>query len=308
MKTTSKLAAFLLACCMLGGCGSSTNTIATLNSDYSITADQAYEELMKTSQGKSAAFTFMVKEIITANYPETDAMTTDANIVIEQLQNQYTSYYGADADTQLLNALQSSGYESLDKYREAIIYSYQMQEFLTDYIKENKDEIFNDYYTTCKPRYVSHILVLMEDSANPTDEELAKVQAIQKALDEGKDFAQVAKEYSDDSTASKGGELGLCDKNTSFVTEFLNKMLELEEGQVSEPTKTDYGYHFIKVTSTAKEDMTKDEDALMNLLMSYDESIVYKALRNYDITFNDETLKELYEKTLDSYIQEGSAN
>lgn len=310
MKFTSKLAAVLATACLLGGCQSSGNTIASLNSGYTVTADKAYEDLMKTSDGKSAVFNYIVEEIITANYPVTDAMTTDADLTIEQLQNSYTSYYGSSADTYLTSALQNSGFEDLDDYREAIIYSYQMQEFLTDYITTNQDTVFEDYYTSCSPRYVSHILVLMDDPENPTDEELEKVATIQAALDEGQDFAEVAKTYSDDSTASDGGALGLCDKNTSFVTEFLNKMLELEEGEVSEPTKTDYGYHFIKVTSTSKEDILADEDALLELIMSYDSYMVYKALRNYDITFNDETIQELYESTLDTYISysEGSAS
>jgi len=310
MKFTSKLAALLAAACILGGCQSSGNTIASLNTGYTLTADEAYEDLMKTSDGKSAVFSYIVEEIITANYPISDAMTTDADLTIEQLKNSYTSYYGADGEAYLTNVLQENGYEDLDDYREAIIYSYQMQEFLNDYINKNMDTIFEDYYTTCNPRYVSHILVLMEDSENPTDEELAKVATIQKALEEGKDFAEVAKEYSDDSTASKGGALGLCDKNTSFVTEFLNKMLELNEGEVSEPTKTEYGYHIIKVTSTSKDEIKADQDNLLKQLQTYDSYMIYKALRNYEITFNDDDIKDLYETTLDSYIEysEGSAN
>ena len=308
MKFTSKLAAVLAVTCMLGGCASSGNKIATLG-EYTITADDAYESLMKTSNGKNAVFGYIVEEIITANYPATDAMTTDADLTIQQLENSYVSYYGADAETYLTQALQSSGFEDMDDYREAIIYSYQMQEFLDDYINKNLDTVFEDYYTACNPRYVSHILVLMDDSANPTAEELAKVDTIKKALDEGQDFAEVAKTYSDDSTASQGGALGLCDKNTSFVTEFLNKMMELKEGEVSEATKTEYGYHFIKVTSTNKDDIKKD-DSVTSMLRSYDESLIYKALRNYDITFEDETIKELYESTLDAYLatNEGSAN
>lgn len=308
MKITSKLAAFLALSCMLSGCGGSGNTIATLNSDYTITADQAYEDLMKTTEGKGAVFNYIIEEIISANYPVTDAMTTDADLTIQQLENSYTSYYGADASTYLTQALQQSGFENMDAYRKSIIFGYQMNEFLNDYITKNIDTLFDDYYNTCSPRYVSHILVLMDDSNNPTAEELAKVDTIKQALANGEDFETVAKTYSDDSTASKGGALGLCDKNTSFVPEFLAKMMELKEGEVSEPTKTDYGYHIIKVTSTSKEEIKKD-DNLTNLISTYDQYMFYRALRNYEITFNDEEIKNFYETTLDSYIKasEGSA-
>lgn len=308
MKFTSKLAAALALTCMLSGCGGSGNTIATLNSDYTITADKAYEDLMKTSDGKNAVFNYIVEEIISANYPVTDAMTTDADLKVQQLENSYTSYYGADASTYLNQALQQNGFENLDAYRKSVILGYQMREFLNDYINQNMDTLFEDYYNTCSPRYVSHILVLMNDSNNPTAEELEKVDTIKKALADGQDFASVARAYSDDSTASKGGALGLCDKNTSFVPEFLAKMMELKEGEVSEPTKTDYGYHIITVTSTSKEEI-KQDDSLVSLIEQYDQYLYYKALRNYEITFNDETIKELYESTLDSYLKasEGSA-
>ena len=309
MKFTSKLAAALAVVCILGGCQGSGNKVATLNSDYTITADQAYEELMKTSAGKNTVFNYIVEEIITANYPATDAMTTDADLTIEQLENSYISYYGSQGTTYLTQALQQSGFESIEDYRSSIIFNYQLQEFLNDYLDDNFETIFEDYYTTCKPRYVSHILVLMDDPENPTAEELEKVSTIQKALLDGENFAEVAKKYSEDGSASSGGALGLCDKNTSFVTEFLNKMLELEEGQISEPTKTTYGYHFITVTSNSKEDIKKD-DTILELIQTFDSNMIYKALRKYEITFNDEAIKELYESTLDSYIgsSEGSAN
>ena len=309
MKFTSKLAATLAVVCILSGCQGSGNTVATLNSDYTITADQAYEELMKTSNGKNTVFNYIVEEIISANYPATDAMTTEADLTIEQLQNSYTSYYGSEGATVLTQKLQEAGFESIEDYRASIIFNYQLQEFTNDYLDENFETIFDEYYTTCKPRYVSHILVKMNDPENPTAEEQEKLDTVQKAINEGQDFAELAKKYSDDGSASLGGALGLCDKNTSFVTEFLNKMMELEEGQISEATKTTYGYHFITVTSTSKEEIKNDEN-LLNLIKTYDNYMIYKALRKYEITFNDETLKDLYESTLDSYIgsSEGSAN
>ena len=121
MKFTSKLAAVLALTCMLSGCASSGQNIATLG-EHTITADDAYESLMKTSNGKNAVFGYIVQEIITANYPETDAMTTDADLTIEQLENSYVSYYGADAETYLTQALKESGFEDMAAYRKAMAY------------------------------------------------------------------------------------------------------------------------------------------------------------------------------------------
>ena len=140
MKFTSKLAAVIALTCMLSGCASSGSNIATLG-EHTITADDAYESLMKSSNGKNAVFGYIVQEIITANYPETDAMTTDADLTIEQLENSYVSYYGADAETYLTQALKESGFEDMAAYRKAIIYSYQMQEFLNSKHNNSNKEL-----------------------------------------------------------------------------------------------------------------------------------------------------------------------
>jgi parvulin-like peptidyl-prolyl isomerase len=76
---------------------------------------------------------------------------------------------------------------------------------------------------------------------------LALINEIKQKLDAGGDFAALAKEYSED-TGSKdeGGELGWFAKS-QMVTEFADAAFSLQPGQVSEPVKTQYGYHLIKV-------------------------------------------------------------
>ncbi|MBO4548802.1 MAG: peptidyl-prolyl cis-trans isomerase, partial [Abditibacteriota bacterium] len=81
---------------------------------------------------------------------------------------------------------------------------------------------------------------------------LAKIQEVNAKLKAGEDFAALAKEYSEDGTASKGGSLGWFDQNVGYVPEFKAAVFALEEGQVSEPVKTDFGYHLIKVDKLGK--------------------------------------------------------
>jgi len=77
---------------------------------------------------------------------------------------------------------------------------------------------------------------------------LALATQIKQQLDAGADFATLAKEYSDD-TGSKdqGGELGWFPRDSGFVKEFEDAAFSLQPGQISDPVKTQFGYHIIQV-------------------------------------------------------------
>ena len=85
------------------------------------------------------------------------------------------------------------------------------------------------------------------DAKNKADEVLKKVKA-------GEDFAALAKQYSQDTTASNGGDLGLFAKG-KMVPEFEKAAFALKAGEVSELVKTVYGYHIIKVIEVKGEEI-----------------------------------------------------
>ncbi|MBN2706415.1 MAG: SurA N-terminal domain-containing protein [Deltaproteobacteria bacterium] len=92
-----------------------------------------------------------------------------------------------------------------------------------------------------------HILIRVGTEAGA--QELAEAQAeigeIVKALKAGGDFAELAKKYSQDSTASKGGDLGWFGRG-AMVAPFEEAAFALEPGVVSAPVRTDFGIHLIK--------------------------------------------------------------
>lgn len=99
-------------------------------------------------------------------------------------------------------------------------------------------------------RRSSHILFKVPEDAS--DEQRAKVEEeAQKVLDKinagDLEFEEAAKDYSEDSSAEKGGDVGW-DKLATFVPEYQDALSALSEGQVSALVKTDYGYHIIKCT------------------------------------------------------------
>jgi peptidyl-prolyl cis-trans isomerase C len=84
--------------------------------------------------------------------------------------------------------------------------------------------------------HARHILVETEDEAKAVEEELKK----------GADFAELAKKKSKDPGASDGGDLGFFTKD-QMVPEFSAVAFALEPGKISDPVKTQFGWHVIKV-------------------------------------------------------------
>ena len=83
----------------------------------------------------------------------------------------------------------------------------------------------------------SHILVEKLSVANEVAEKLKK----------GEDFAKLAEHYSIDGSRRRGGDLGTFGRGV-MVRPFEQAAFALEKGQVSEPVKTQFGYHIIKRT------------------------------------------------------------
>src|SRR6202140_811108 len=84
--------------------------------------------------------------------------------------------------------------------------------------------------------HARHILVETEDEAKAVKEELKK----------GADFAELAKKKSKDPGASDGGDLGFFTKD-QMVPEFSTVAFALEPGKISDPVKSQFGWHIIKV-------------------------------------------------------------
>lgn len=169
---------------------------------------------------------------------------------------------------------------------------------IVSYINENLDT-YND------ARRSSHILFKVADDA--TDEESAEVEAkAQEVLDKlnaGEvEFADAAKEYSEDSSADDGGDVGW-DKLTTFVTEYQDALSALSTGQMSGLVKTTYGYHIILCTdqfnvesvSSADEIPEAIRDAISSKIKTEEESAKYSTWLNDYIDKADIKINEMPE-------------
>lgn len=165
---------------------------------------------------------------------------------------------------------------------------------IAEYYAANPDEFE-------KPKTVEarHILIksASDDSAEKIEQARLKAMDILKQIREGADFAETAKQYSEGPSRENGGYLGTFDKKT-MVAPFAEKAFALKEGEVSEPVRTQFGWHLIKVEKINPEGVISLEEATPNIRdtlvgdqaanMAYDQ-----AGQVYDATFDRNDLSQI---------------
>ena len=115
-------------------------------------------------------------------------------------------------------------------------------------------------FTAEEQRRASHILLEVGDDVAREDI-LAKARDIKARIEAGEPFAELAETESDDiGSAQKGGDLGFVNRGT-LGKEFDEVLFSLEEGEVSEPVRTDYGYHIIKLDEVFSADPPEFEES-----------------------------------------------
>lgn len=116
----------------------------------------------------------------------------------------------------------------------------------------------------------SHILLNLPKHEEDTAEVYQKALMIKKRIDSGEDFESLAKAYSDDpSTKTNGGDMNWF--NTfKMVYEFEDMAYKLDVGEVSNPVRTEFGYHLIKKTG---ERPSKGELKTAHIMLRFSDSL-----------------------------------
>src|SRR6056297_708471 len=165
-------------------------------------------------------------------------------------------------DEQLEQTLQQQGIESIDAYKQRF-FEINKESLIINKLQETvmgeaevTEEEMQSYYDENTSQFevqeqvqASHILLEDEETA----------QEVLTELENGADFAELAKEYSTGPSAEDGGSLGFVSKDQNIAQGFKDALFKLEVGSVSDVVETQYGFHIIKV-SDKKEAGTRSYD------------------------------------------------
>jgi len=168
---------------------------------------------------------------------------------------------------------------------------------ISEYYEENLAEFQNP-----KTVEASHILIKVDPEATPEDVAKARerIEAISQKAKDGQDFAELAKQFSEGPSKDKGGYLGTF-RREAMVKPFSDKAFAMKAGEISDPVKTQFGWHIIKVekvneaTTTALaeagDEIRKKLAAERSKILAYDAADLI-----YDATFAGDPLESIAAK------------
>lgn len=312
-----KILIFCLCALLLTGCGdvkleNGENAIVSFNNGDGITAQDLYDEL-KEMYGVNYLVNLIDAKLLDLEYEETTEELEYVQQIVDSVKSEsgdefidYIEYY--------------YGVNSEEAFEDYIRLNYRRSLWIEDYAREIvTDKQIEDYYNDVYvgDMEVSHILITSDATSDMTDDEkkAAETEAYNKAkeiiekLNNGEDFATLAKENSDDSgTAGDGGVVGTVNYGMNYDEDFVDAAAALEEGKYSStPVKTQFGYHIIYKTKQNEKESLEDstdtirdiiaEESLNNNTLLYSEAL--EALREkYEMNIVDSDLSSDYEEYL----------
>lgn len=267
----------LVVACVVGistvGCGNS-NLVAKVNGE-GITVSEFEQQLKFTKFMSTLNYGDGIWEMMKSQNPDYQNMiknqVLDQLIKVEELE-EYAKKNNVKPDEKTLKAIKEENKKKfsekaikekfsktgldekfMDEYAEKIALMDSLSKYLLKKAEPTEKQMKEFYEKNNKKVDASHILISTVDlnTRKPLDakqKEAAKklAEKVYEEAKSGKDFAELAKKYSQDpGSKDKGGELGVFGKG-AMVPEFEKEVFSMKVGEISKPVETQFGYHIIK--------------------------------------------------------------
>lgn len=211
---------------------------------------------------------------------------SDLDKARKQQEDSFKQQFANDGGVKVWNAFHK-------EYRDTLVRRAAEVQVLQDGLSKNKvdDKTIKDYYESHQEDFAEtcsrHILASFpgdrrsDPSPPPADVEAAakaKAQEWKDRIAKGEDFAAIAKaESGDTGSGAQGGDLGC---QGGFVKEFTDAMNALQPGQVSDPVRTQFGYHIIQVTERKTKTLAEAEPDIRKQLEGESQNAVQTYLED----------------------------
>lgn len=225
---------------------------------------------------KLGAYNMILNDLIIEkliNKRSADIKVTDEEV--DATFKKATANFGSEEEVQ--KQIAASG-QTLEKIKANIKSSLRQQHWVESQVKgknEVTDADAEAFYKENPEQFkapervrASHILVAVKEDATPevVTEKQKAAEGIAARAKKGEDFAKLAKELSEDPSAKQNsGDLDFFTKE-QMVPEFSNAAFSMKKDEISEPVRSQFGYHVIKVTDRKAPETISLESAKPRLL------------------------------------------
>ncbi|KAA0746706.1 peptidylprolyl isomerase [Bacillus sp. BF2-3] len=260
---------------LLSACGNSDNLVTSKSGNLT---QEEFNKKLKETAGKPVLQQVMLDKILLDKYKVSD---DEAKKKVEELKKQMGDNFKA--------YLTQAGAKDEDDFKTKIKTQIAFEKAVKASVTEKE---MKEYY---KPKLkASHILV--------KDEKTAK--EIKEKLNNGEDFAALAKQYSEDpGSKEQGGELPEFGPG-EMDSKFEEAAYKLEAGQVSDPIKSSHGYHIIKLTEKKelkpfdqeKDNIRKELEQKRSQDQQWQQQFFKDLFKKADIKITDKDLKDTFKE------------
>ncbi len=204
--------------------------------------------------------TMIDEKLVDMELKELKVTITDKEVdaAVDEVKKSYNL-----TDEQLQQAVSREGY-TIAEYREQMRKQIGRYKLISEKVRKNvkvsEADVKTEYDRMTRAEgedyevHVRHILIAIPRNASQPQVDQAKRKAAavaQEARQPGVDFAELAKKRSEGSSSSDGGDLGFFKRGT-MVPEFERVAFNLKSGEVSEPVRTQFGWHVLKLEEIRK--------------------------------------------------------
>ena len=271
---------------LIGLTACNSDNEAVVESKAGDISKEDFYDTMKDRYGDQVLQEMIYEKVLSEKYKVTDK---EVKAKVAELKDQMGDNFQ--------QALASSGYNNESDLKRALKVGMLQEKAAVADINVKESEVkkaYEDYKPDIKAR---HILVKDKKTA----------EEVKQKLDKGGDFAKLAKEYSTDTgTAEKGGDLGWFGSG-EMVPAFEEAAYKLKKDEISEPVKSDYGYHVIQLLDMKEKKSYKEmkDDLEYDLKVSKIDQTKVQDILNSEIKDADVEVKD---KDLKDAISNGSSS
>ncbi len=280
----------------LAACGNNEGETLITSKAGDVSSANVIDQMGKDEVAQTA-FQILITDILKDKYGDKvdeDKVKKDVDAEVKK--------YGGEKQFESLLQQQQPGM-TIKKYKESRINDAYQTELMKDTVKVSDEEVKKN------AKKGSHILIKIKSETDPSGLSASKAKAkAEKVLKQVKenpdDFAKIAKkETGDAGSKSDGGSLGYVVKGQT-VEPFEKALFKLDEGEISDLVKSDYGYHIIKADK--QDDFNKKKDDLKAQVrqakIQKDPSVMVdaykKLLKDYDVDYKDKDMKKVVEEQI----------